>query len=92
MWLLIDYLRPQKTVNDLPFRSSKVLFEYDCLNQTRKFLATKLFDLGMGSGECIHSGTELKADASAVPPQGTVGHEAWRRACELNVANQLMRG
>lgn len=92
MWLLIDYLRPQKTVNDLPFRSSKVLFEYDCLNQTRKFLAIKLFDLGMGSGECIHSGTELKADASAVPPQGTVGHEAWRRACELNVANQLMRG
>jgi hypothetical protein len=92
MWLLIDYRRPQKTVNDLPFRSSKVLFEYDCLNQTRKFLAIKLFDLGMGSGECIHSGTELKADASAVPPQGTVGYEAWRRACELNVANQLMRG
>ena len=92
MWLLIDYLSPQKTANDLFFWSSKVLFEYDCLNQTRKFLAIKLFDLGMGSGTCIHSDTELKTDASAVPLQGTVGYEAWRRACELNAANNLMLG
>jgi hypothetical protein len=87
MWLLIDYLEPQTISEVVTFKSSRVLFEFDCKNQMRKVVSIEMFEEQMGAGNCVHASYEVNEVATAVPPPGNVGHKAWELACELYASN-----
>lgn len=84
LWLLINYINPQTTKENLKFQSSKVFCEYDCKNKTRKFLVIKMFERPMGAGSCVHDSKDLNAPESPIPPEGNIGYSAWEIACTLN--------
>jgi len=82
--MLINYENPQMAREELYFRSTQLLCEYDCKNKTRKFISFKMYELPMCSGSCVHSSGEISKPASPVPLEGNVGHKAWEIACKLN--------
>ena len=84
LWMLIDYIIPQKASEGMYFQSTHLLCEYDCKNKTRRFVNFKMFDLPMGAGSGVHDSGEINNPASPVPSEGNVGHKAWKIACKLN--------
>jgi hypothetical protein len=91
MWILIDYFDTQLITNQVPHKSSKVLFEYHCSNKTRRVLMFRLFESGMCSGKCVYDSGILEKQHEPVPEVGNVGYKAWEIASTLN-ANSISCG
>ena len=50
MWLLIDHTKSQEIGNNIFYKSSKVLYEYNCIDNTRRATIFRLFESAMGIG------------------------------------------
>ncbi len=84
MWLLIDHTKSQEIGNNIFYKSSKVLYEYNCIDNTRRATIFRLFESAMGIGKCVYDSGILENEHEPVPILGNVGHKAWEIACSLN--------
>ena len=87
MWLLIDHCKSQEIDNKILYKSSKVLYEYNCTESTRRAIMFRLFESAMGNGRCVYDSGILENESGPVPTIGNVGYKAWEIACKLNPNN-----
>lgn len=66
MWQLYDFKTAQ-TVAGVSFLSGKLQFEYDCREERNRRLAESFFSGNMGSGEVVHTDSDVDKWEPVVP-------------------------
>ena len=78
IWEMEDYKTGQND-GDGVYLSEKSQWEYDCQNETERFLSFVTYSGNMGGGKAISSDTYNKSAFPVVP--GTLGEIMWKIAC-----------
>lgn len=79
MWELVDY-RSTQLFSGKPFRSSRVLREFDCRAREMRTLAFTIFTGSMASGGVVHSHRAEQSPWQLIEPY-SVGESSMKLAC-----------
>jgi len=79
IWELVDYHEPQVFAGQ-PFRSTRVLREFDCQGREMRTLAFTIFTGAMAAGSIVHSHRVEQPSWELVEPY-SVGESSYKLAC-----------
>jgi hypothetical protein len=80
MWSMIDYYLPQKNNLDKPHLSTELYDEYDCRNQSVRYISTLKFSKNSGRGENLSSHTDNNKHFEPINPK-SMDETLWKIAC-----------
>jgi len=83
MWVLLDYKTDQKDDSGKPYRSTKLLHDYDCKDARGRTIYYSLHAGQMATGALLSS--EVRRDSEWLPAsRAIIGETLWKIACGRN--------
>jgi hypothetical protein len=82
MWTLFDFKVPKSFSNNESYLSFVSFVEYDCVNVTKKYLASNFYSENMQKGQLIRGATYPDNETTNDPiVPNTLDESAWEKAC-----------
>jgi len=79
VWTLSDWAKPEKLSDEVSYRSSRTLLEYDCIEEMTRIRASVAYADAMGKGTAVLS-TTMISEWAHIPPE-SLAREMWEVAC-----------
>ena len=80
MWSMIDYFKPQQNNLDKPHASSQTYDEYNCEEQSIRYITILRFSKPSGNGDILLDHTNENEKFSSINPN-SVDQLLWKIAC-----------
>ncbi len=86
VWTLWDHASEQVNLHHEPYRSVRLLNEYDCAARTVRLVEIIEYKNSLGNGEALRSYPGTDTDSRPVTP-GSVADEIWQDVCTTSAPN-----